>query len=592
MAEGDAGRESPFMMGAGARGMGLGRAFVALSGDASAAFWNPSATAALERGEVMAFHTSLFLETNYDCFALAYPLDRIGTFSLSMGRLGTDNIVRRDINNLSDGTFSSSETQFGVSYGRDMAFGISGGITVKAANSRIDQSSGTGYGADLGFQYHPGYAPGLALALAFNDIVRPGIKLNQVEDRYQTVSRFGTSYKRNLKGKFAAMIATEVASSAGKDPAIRAGIESSFFDQFFLRLGFNDSRISFGAGMVYNFVKLDYAFENIEAFGASHRISLGFTFGKSIKKSREDARASIIEQERRRLLGTIKEQRIIDSQIARTTGDSLMTLGDYHGALGYYQKALALDSTNSSAASMSDSAISMIVEKAVVSSGDERRQGIISARMGSAMDDYRNHYYNEALSKLNLLLEIDPGNQSILDMISTVEDSRRKEIRDLTANAARYQDRGEYAAAISEWNRVLALDRNNNEATRRIKESNDQIAADKLVADAVAAIKNRQYNQAERGLNEALKIRPDDSAIKSLLSEARSKSAPATNLENIKSVSGDWEKYLSGLESFQTGDYGGALRIWEELKTKYPNNIELDHNIDQARQRLAAEGGR
>lgn len=168
--------------------MGMGRAFVALSGDASSPFWNSAASATIDRTEVTAFHTSLFMDTKYDCLGVSYPLE-LGVFSLSVGRIGSDNIIGRDENNIFTGEFSSSESQYGLSYARAVSFGISGGITLKATNQRIGEMSGTGFGADLGFQYKPSFLDNLTLGLAFNDLLSPGIKLESVEDHYQTLDR-------------------------------------------------------------------------------------------------------------------------------------------------------------------------------------------------------------------------------------------------------------------------------------------------------------------------------------------------------------------------------------------------------------------
>jgi len=592
LAGGDAGRESPFAFGAGGRGMGMGRAFVAMPGDPSSAFWNPAATALLDRAEFMAFHTTLFLDTRYSSLALSYPLDILGVFSVSAGLLGTDNIDQRDVYNIRTGTFSSYESQFGLSYARPLAHGFTGGLTLKSASQRVGAASGTGYGADLGFQYHPRFIRNLTVGLCFNDLIRPGIKLEKAEDRYQTRSRFGAAYSREFNGMVSSLASFELESSDGRSAALHAGLEMQFYRQFFLRAGLDKSRISFGAGMAYNSMKLDYAFENVQYLGGSHRISFAIAFGKSLEKSRLQTRAEILEQEKGNWLNSLESERRSQSERLIHAADSLLKLEKYQDALVHYQRAVILDTTSTRAGVMSDSVIVLIMNQAVNAAGDQKRKDLIAGQMGSAMKDFQNGLYNEAISKLNLLLEIDPGNKSVADILDTAGETRRKEISDRANVARSLRNEGNYAGAVAEWNKVLALDRNNADAIRSIDELNDQIDADRLISEAVGAMKDRRYNDAVSRLNQAEKVRPDDRTIQSLMVEARSKSAPATSLEDIKSSSLNWEKYLSGLQSYQSGDYSGALRIWEELRKAYPNNLELDNNIDQARQRLAAEGGR
>ena len=589
---GGSGLESPFTFGAGARGMGMGRAFVALSGDASAPFWNPAASALLDRAEVTVFHTTLFLDTRYDCFGLSYPLADIGVFSVSAGRLGSENIEKRDINNINIGEFSSMEAQFGLSYARSAGFGLSGGITFKAANQRIGGVSGTGFGADLGFQYRPLFVDGLTLGAGFNDLVHPGIKLENVEDKYQPLSRFGASYLLAFNNRISSTGSLELTSSHGKSAQMHAGIELEFYKQFFLRAGADKNRISFGAGLVYNFVKLDYAFENVEFLGGSHRISIGFMFGRSITRSRSEARAKIVEQEKVNWLNSLQSEQRLESERFVAAGDSLMGSGKFQEALVFYQRSLFLDSTRSRAQMMSDSMITVIKVQAVGAVGDQKRKELIAGRIGSATEDFKNGFYNESIAKLNLLLEIDPGNKSVTDFLSTVEETRRKEINDRAAMARSNQNKRDYVNALAQWNRLLTLDRANAEAPGQIAYLERQIRADRLMAVAVAAMNERKFTEAAGFLRQAQDIRPDDATIRSLMIDARAKAAPPTTLENIKSSQKDWEKYLSGLESYQSGDYAGALRIWEDLRQSYPNNSELDNNIDQARQRLAAESGR
>lgn len=572
--------------------MGMGRAFVALSGDASAPFWNPAATASLDRSEFTAFHTTLFLDTQYDCFSLSYPMDRIGAFSLSAARLGSDNIERRDIYNIQTGTFSSAETQFGLAYARRIAFGLSGGLTLKAANQRIGDVSGTGFGADLGMRYESSFVTGLSLGLAFNDLISPAVKLENSEDKYKTLSRFGASYSRPFGTKVASETSLELGILPGRSAKFHGGIDLQFYRQFSVRAGIDRGRVSFGAGMIYRFVKIDYAFENVAYLGGSHRISLGFVFGKSLAETRRATREKIIREEKESWLNSLETERQAAAGTNLARADSLRDAGLYQRALGYYQRALVLDSSRTEARIMSDSMIALVTDQAVQAAGDRKRSELIAGRIGSAMSDFQNGNYNESISKLNLMLEIDPGNKSVADLLATVKETLKKEIADQVRTAKSSSASGDYVGALAAWNRVLALDKNNPQAAGRIDELKGQIKADQLVADAVTAINERRYKSAVSSLEQARKIRPDDRTIQSLMLEARAKSAPPTTLEDIRASQSGWESYLSGLESYQSGDYAEALRIWEELRNSYPNNSELDNNIDQARQRLSAGGGR
>jgi tetratricopeptide (TPR) repeat protein len=589
--EGDAGRESLFSLGAGARGMGMGRAFVSLSGDASATFWNPGATASIDKSEVMAFHTSLFLGTNYECLALSHPLGGIGVFSLSVGRVATDGIERRDEFNRLINEFSSSESQYGLSFARDIRFGLSGGLTLKAVTIDIGNVTGSGFGADLGFQYRPSFIKGVTVGAAFNDLVKPAVKLVSVKDEYQTINRFGISSQNRLFEDASSTVSLDLEKTLGRSVRFRAGLEMAFYRQFSLRLGYDDGRPTFGTGLLYNFARLDYAYENVEYLGGSHRISIAFAFGKSVAQAREENKARIIHEEKEKWQESLESERKSESETLTALADSLKDQEQYHQALGYYQRALALDAGSIRAKTMADSMMNLIVAKAVADAGDRKRKDLIAGRIESALNDFRQGRLNEAISKYDLLLEIDPENETVIDLLGAARETRQIEIKNRRIAARAYQEAGDYVNAIAAWNQLLALDRTDTETINSIDVLQDELKVGNLVTAALAAIENGRYAEAVGHLEQASNLKPQDKTIESLLMEARAKSAPLTTLEDIKLSPDQWKIYLSGLESYQASNYESALSSWKSLREFYPNNPELEKNISQAGQRLGVEGG-
>ncbi len=570
--------------------MGMGRAFVSLSGDASAPFWNPGATASIDKTEVMAFHTSLFLGTNYECLGLSHPLGEIGVFSLSVGRVATDGIERRDEFNRLIDEFSSSESQYGLSFARDIRFGLSGGLTLKAVMVDIGNVSGSGFGADLGFQYRPSFVKGVTVGAAFNDLIKPAVKLVSVKDEYQTVSRFGISSQNRPFKDASSTVSLDLEKTKGRSVRIRAGLEAAFYRQFSLRLGYDDGRPTFGAGLLYNLVRLDYAYEDVEHLGGSHRVSVAFAFGKSVAQASEENKARIIHEEKERWEESLESERKNKSNTYMDMADSLKDHGQYHEALDYYQRASALDSGFVEARAGADSMMARIVGRAVADAGDRKRKDLIAGRIESALTAFRQGRLNEAISNYDLLLEIDPENETLIDLLKTARETRREEIEDSRNTARTYQEAGDYVNAIAAWDRLLALDRTDTEAADSIDVLRKELEVGNLVTAALAAIEEGRYARAVSHLRKAAELKPQDKTIASLLKNARAKSAPLTTLEDIKSSPDHWRIYLSGLESYQANEYEKALNSWRSLRESYPNNPELEKNISQAEQRLAAEG--
>jgi len=73
--------------GAGARSLGMGKAFYAVSDDASATYWNPAGLTQLDRKEVMALHVNLFADTSYDFLSYVHPTPNLGVFGVNLTRL-------------------------------------------------------------------------------------------------------------------------------------------------------------------------------------------------------------------------------------------------------------------------------------------------------------------------------------------------------------------------------------------------------------------------------------------------------------------------------------------------------------------------
>jgi tetratricopeptide (TPR) repeat protein len=571
--------------------MGMGRAFVSLWGDASAAFWNPAATATIDRSEFSAFHTSLFLETNYDCVALSHPVDMLGVFSISAGRLGASGIPSWDNYNRRGDDFSASEMLLGISYGRFLGYGVAVGATVKGVGQEVADNAGYGFGMDLGFQYRPNYLSGLCLGMGFNDLIQPRIKLLATEDKYQTVSRFGLSYSRNIKRNFGATVAADFNEISGRDGRIHTGLEAGFYNAFFLRLGYDHDRMTFGGGMLYNIVKLDYAYESIEYLGGSHRVSLGIAFGKSVRQTRDKDILKAVETERATWQESLNRERRSDFDRNIAGGDSLFAAGRFQDALLSYQRALVIDEASERARVMADSMMKIIIASAATGARDEKREELTSRRIEAALGEMKAGRYANAIAQYELALEIDPGNLAVADLLQSARTTRDSELAQSRSRARSYRDAGDYSNALEQWSKLLNMSPGDPEALAGIEAARIQIRANDLVASSIRAMDEGKYSRAVTLLSEALSLRADDKSVQSLLAEARAKSAPATSLTDIKANSEHWSIYLRGLENYQSGNYAQALESWESLIQYYPNNTDLENSIGQARQRLSTEGG-
>src|SRR5437660_11462918 len=73
-AQSTGGQPGEFMSyGAGARSLAMGAAFLGVSDDASATYWNPAGLSQITRKELMPLRSTLFADTTYDLNSLMIP---------------------------------------------------------------------------------------------------------------------------------------------------------------------------------------------------------------------------------------------------------------------------------------------------------------------------------------------------------------------------------------------------------------------------------------------------------------------------------------------------------------------------------------
>src|SRR6185295_6018406 len=139
-------------IGVGARAVGIGAAQTALADDAAAIYWNPAGLAHLGKPEAAMHHAELFADTRYDYLAIARST-RFGTIGAGLGYLSQGTIEGRDENRQPTGSFTASDSVFGLALARPFSSSICAGLGLKAVQSRIAGESATTAAIDAGVQW-------------------------------------------------------------------------------------------------------------------------------------------------------------------------------------------------------------------------------------------------------------------------------------------------------------------------------------------------------------------------------------------------------------------------------------------------------
>lgn len=279
-------------IGVGARPMGMGGAYVAISDDATASYWNPAGLARLSRRQVLFMHAESFGGlVGHDYLGLALPL-RPSHSALGIGllRLGIDDIpytewdpqthrpqVLREVNDAEYALF--------FSYARSGWPGLSLGGSAKVIRKSVGDAEALGLGLDVGvlWRLRPGWMLGAKLA----DVTSTPLVWDSGRREYiLPMLKLGTVYglaPRFLRGELLLALDTDVrfegryyaawSSLKGVSLDPRGGLEYRYRHLVALRVGIQPGQFSAGAGIHLRFGSVDYAFLGHDELDNSHRLS-------------------------------------------------------------------------------------------------------------------------------------------------------------------------------------------------------------------------------------------------------------------------------------------------------------------------------
>jgi len=277
--------------GVGARALGMGRGFVAISNDVSALYWNPSGLAHLNHGEAMMMHTERFGGVvNYDFAGVGLPLqDQMG-IGIGLIRSGVDGIKYTVLENPMATVSSSNrprvlKTVGNVDYavflstGRVIRRRFDLGGSVKLIRRTIGDDRAFGYGIDIGVLYTP------LRKISFGAILRDAVSTriaweNGTKDLITPSALFGISYTSSLP-----YVSGDVSFAAGtetgedRDRNLSVGMEYRYQGQVAVRLGSEDRNLTAGGGFsLYNRVSVDVAFFDHPELDNTYRVSARVKF--------------------------------------------------------------------------------------------------------------------------------------------------------------------------------------------------------------------------------------------------------------------------------------------------------------------------
>ena len=307
-------------VGAGARALGMGAAFLAVADDATAGYWNPAGLNYLNRHSAVYMHAiEQHSQVQYDFIGVVLPqsreLNRASTLGLSLVRLGVDDIpvtptveeLRPGIdfedgdgnpstslpteNNgrwdpgeqlfLSEFDLKSSNDFAGLfSYARDLSPKLTAGGTLKVIYRTLVGSTAWGAGIDAGVTYD--IQPNLSVAAVARDLtttfmswetgrsesIAPSLSLGgQYTHAFSPMHVL--TFSADTRLDFESRRIDSNYGGGGIAGELHSGAEYWFHNALALRTGIDGRDLTFGAGIRRKNVGIDYAAVFNRTFGSS-----------------------------------------------------------------------------------------------------------------------------------------------------------------------------------------------------------------------------------------------------------------------------------------------------------------------------------
>ncbi|MDI6840405.1 MAG: PorV/PorQ family protein [bacterium] len=306
-------------IGIGSRAMGMGGAYTALANDASALYWNPAGIALMERPELLICDVDWIADIRNDFVGYVAPLGLFGSVGvgvtvLSMGEMEETTIYEPDS---TGNKFGASDLAFALSYARNFTDRFSFGMNAKYIQEAIWDMSSNGLCFDFGTLYRPGFGSlrwalmisnfgpdmafhGKQLQVLWSDTSWPSnyatTDVEKMTSAYPLPLNFIMGFAYNLLEDEQNLLTASFDFSHPNDSKelLMFGAEYVWNKILALRAGYKynpgmykdrlNSREAFTFGMGINyglggqFLKVDYAGQDLGRLGLMHRVSLGFVF--------------------------------------------------------------------------------------------------------------------------------------------------------------------------------------------------------------------------------------------------------------------------------------------------------------------------
>jgi len=277
-------------IGVGARAAAMGDAYVAISDDATAVYWNPAGIARMSGQSISLNHTAWPANILFDQAAYVFSIKWIpGMLGVNVRALTMSRDVVRTTY-LPEGTgdtFDAGEWAYGISYARALTDKFSAGFSINYIQTGLDDVKGSSTTFDFGTLYDVGVL-GAKIGMSIQNV---GSEMTFLEEKVKmpVFFRVGGSFDVMQHGENRLIAAAEFTHPPDNSEKLNLGAEYGFHDYLFVRggykLNYDTEGLTAGFGVKFpltivksSVARLDYAYQDMNFLGTTHRVSVNVGF--------------------------------------------------------------------------------------------------------------------------------------------------------------------------------------------------------------------------------------------------------------------------------------------------------------------------
>lgn len=314
----------------------LGNAYVSVPGNANSLYYNPSLTSffylkpktflytpdtyslyakhqvpLLRAVNISLSYAKYYQSLNYGSLFSTFLLRKVGTIGIGIISLFYDDITRTGIDEYGNYTISDNKINVGdycliINYAYKINKRIGVGINLKGIMEKLDDSTGSSFGADVGALYK---RHRWGIGIAIQNIGLP-VKFDKEKFNLPLDFDIGGHYilkerKFLIDPRDKILITGSVKKGIETEFIIGVGIEYSWREIIFARTGYqifgNDQGIKAGAGIKYKNMRLDYGISFHRNLSIVHRIGFSASIENKKRIPVPDTKGDLLKKSKRGL---------------------------------------------------------------------------------------------------------------------------------------------------------------------------------------------------------------------------------------------------------------------------------------------------